>query len=208
MEGRLSSAAAPSVVLGLKTHIELAMLLEFGRAAVPVVGIAHDKNSIGLRFRYLTEGVVVQRLRSPEWLKGLLNLGRRLGAASLLVVSEANRLWLSRHRDEVLPLRAGFPGPEQYALMLNKAQTLRAAGEVGIRVPHTWQPWTLDHGLGLTGRLRFPLDLKWPDPNANFPVREARNIELQKAKHVVDAAAWKSAIRRYAPLSQWQHGQW
>ena len=55
----------PCVVLGLETQIGLSVVRELGRAGVPVIGVAQQANAIGLRSRYLTQGITVEQPRSP-----------------------------------------------------------------------------------------------------------------------------------------------
>jgi predicted ATP-grasp superfamily ATP-dependent carboligase len=193
----------PCVVLGLETQIGLAVVRELGRAGVPVIGIAHKPEAIGLRSRYLQRGIVVPQPRSAELLERLRSLGRELGPASLLAISEVNLSWLDQHRHELGDLRPALPAREQLQWVLDKSRTLAAAREVGIAVPESHEPGSLDEALALGERLHFPVVLKWADPNAVAPRLREHGLALLKTEFVLDASGWEAAARRYAAVGQW-----
>ncbi len=203
----MSRLANPCIVLGLETQIGLAVVRELGRAGVPVIGIAHSAGAIGLRSRHLTQGLVVTQPRSEALLRTIRELGQAHGPCSLLAISEVNLSWLDQHRQELGAVKAALPGHDQLQWVLDKSRTLDAARRVGIAVPESHAPRSLDEALRLAPTLRYPQVLKWADPNAVAPLLRQHGLSLLKTEYVHDAAAWRAAMQRYAPLGCWPMAQ-
>ena len=197
----VGAAVVPCIVLGLESQIGLALVRELGRAGVPVIGIAHAADELGLASRYLTERIVVSTSRSPALLAQICAIGQRFGGATLLTISEANLAWLVANRAQLLPVVALVPHADQLAAALDKARTLAFAREVGVPVPATWQPRSLLEALAL--RPEFPVVLKWPDPVAVMAELTAAQLPLHKAEFIHDIAALRSALTRYEPIGRW-----
>lgn len=193
----------PCIVLGLETQIGLNIVRELGRAGVPVIGIASHADAIGLRSRYLWQGLVVGAQRSPQLLQTLRSLGEQHGPCCLLTVSEANLAWLNQHRDELGVLRPQIPAPEPLAIVLDKQRTLALARQVGIAVPESIEAHSLDEARALAHSFRFPAVVKWADPNAVAPQLRALGLPLVKAEYVYSPEQWLALAQRYAPLGRW-----
>jgi predicted ATP-grasp superfamily ATP-dependent carboligase len=193
----------PCVVLGLETQIGLNIVRELGRAGVKVVGVAQSPHAMGLRSKYLWKGLVEPRLRSPELLALLQDVGRTYGACPLLAISEANLLWLQEHRQALAPLTPALPAPEAMATVLDKRATLIAAEAVGLDVPRTWQPLSVEDARN--GALSFPVPavLKWSDPNSVARALTEAGLPLLKAEFVTTTEALAEALRRYDRLGTW-----
>ena len=196
------AAAVPCIVLGLESQIGLALVRELGRAGVPVIGIAHSADELGLASRHLAERIVVAERRGPALLAAIRAIGERFGSATLVTVSEANLTWLAAHRAEIAPVAALVPRPEQLALALDKARTLALARELGVPVPATWQPQSMAEAHALRPDA-FPVVLKWPDPAAVMAALRAAGLPLHKAEFVLDLDALRAALARYEPVGRW-----
>jgi predicted ATP-grasp superfamily ATP-dependent carboligase len=194
---------APCIVLGLETQIGLGLVRELGRAGVPVIGIAHDARAIGLFSRYLWRKKVVTPARSEALLQVIRQLGEEHGPCCLLTVSEANLAWLNHHRHELGQVRPCVPSAESLATVLDKHQTLAAAQTVGIGVPATRQPLSMQEAQSLADDFPFPAVLKWADPNEVAGRLRAAGLALVKAEFVHTPAQWLDAARRYQPLGIW-----
>lgn len=193
----------PCIVLGMETQIGLGIVRELGRAGVPVIGIGHEPNAIGLASRYLMRGLVVNPPRSPELISAIRALGEEFGPCCLLTVSEANLAWLGQHRNSFGTVRAVVPAQEKLALVLDKQQTLQAAREVGIDVPETIELSTMAHAKEIAKGFTFPAVLKWKDPNAVATKLSANKLPLLKAEYVYTAERFLAVTRRYEPLGEW-----
>ena len=198
-----AEALPPCIVLGLETQIGLGIVRELGRAGVPVIGIAHDAAAIGLASRYLSRKVVVDAPRSPALVAAIRALGEELGPCCLLAVSEANLGWLSAHADAFGKVRVIVPTPQALAIVLDKQHTLRAAREVGIRVPETAEPASMAQAMELSRSFQFPAVLKWKDPNTVAPRLAQHGLALQKAEYVYTPEQFLQVARRYEPLGCW-----
>ena len=193
----------PCIVLGLETQIGLGIVRELGRAGVPVLGITHDPGAIGLASRYLSRKVVVEAPRSPALIAAIRALGEEFGPCCLIAVSEVNLGWLSAHTGAFGQVRVVVPTPQALAIVLDKQRTLRAAREVGIRIPETAEPASIAQALELARSFRFPAVLKWKDPNAVAPRLEQHGLALLKAEYIYTPEQFVQAARRYEPLDCW-----
>lgn len=193
----------PCIVLGLETQIGLSIVRELGRAGVPVIGIAHEADAIGLASRYLWRKQVVNPPRSPELIAAIRALGEEVGPCCLIAVSEANLNWLAVHTDAFGRVRPIVPSLEKMAVVLDKQRTLQAAREVGIAVPETVEPASMADVQALAASFRFPAVQKWKDPNAIAKKLNAHGLVLHKAEYVNTAAEFLAAAQRYEPLGEW-----
>lgn len=198
-----ASSLPPCIVLGLETQIGLGIVRELGRAGVPVIGIAHDPDAIGLASRYLSRKLVVNPPRSPELMAAICALGEEYGPCCLLAVSEANLSWLALNRNAFGRVRPIVPTPEKLAIVLDKQRTLKAAREVGIAVPETVELSSMAQANELAANFKFPAVLKWKDPNAVAQKLSAAGLELLKAEYVYTPEQFLTAARRYESLAEW-----
>ncbi|MFM2449122.1 MAG: hypothetical protein RIS44_1572 [Pseudomonadota bacterium] len=201
----LSYTQVPCIVLGLETQIGLGLVRELGRAGVKVIGVTHSAHDIGLRSKYLSESHVVPHRRNAALLQRLQEIARSHGGATLLTVSEVNLKWLATCRDELgaalHPLRLVVPQSRQLALVLDKEKTLALAKEVGVPVPQTVLPGSAtDPGLN---QLRFPVVLKWADPEKVSGLLQAARLPLHKAEFAMDLQALQRALQRYDGVGHW-----
>lgn len=193
----------PCVVLGLETQIGLGIVRELGRAGVSVIGIAHSKSALGLRSRYLKRGIVIDRPRSDELLACLRQLGDEYGGASLIAVSEANLNWLIHNRAELGRLKPVLPKFDALETVLDKQKTLAIAEQVGILVPRTVEPGSLEALDALAKEVAYPVVLKWKDPNAIGPKLAAYKIPMLKAEYAGSERELREIGRRYREIGKW-----
>lgn len=202
----MSSAAdtmLPCIVLGLETQIGLAVVRELGRAGVPVIGIAYEHDALALASRYLTRGIHVAVPRSPELVEVIKAIGEEVGPCCLLTVSEANLLWLSKHRRAFGNVRAIVPPHAALEVALDKKRTLELARAVGIRVPQTVEPLSMAEIGEVAAAFPFPAVLKWKDPAAVVPQLSELGIPFVKAEYIYSGAELRASCARYVKLGQW-----
>lgn len=193
----------PCIILGMETQIGLGLVRELGRAGVPVIGIAHEPDAIGLSSRYLSRKLVVKTPRSDELIAVIFALGEELGPCCLLAISEANLSWLARHRHAFGNVHPVVPEPDKLAIVLDKQRTLHAAREIGIDVPETVEPNSMQHAKTLAASFSFPAVLKWKDPNLIARKLSPHGLELLKAEYVYTPDDFLAAARRYEAVGMW-----
>ena len=196
-------ALPPCIVLGLETQIALGIVRELGRAGVPVIGIAHSKHALGLHSRYLVRRIIVEQPRSEVMLEQIRELGEEFGEIQLLTVSEVNLNWLLDNCHRLGKVQATLPKTNALSIVLDKRKTLIVAESMGITIPKTIEPESLEAIEKLADKLSFPLVLKWKDPNAIAPLLSANKIPLLKAEYVLDAGQLIAIGKRYLPLGKW-----
>ena len=198
-----ASTRCPCIVLGLETQIGLAIVRELGRAGVPVVGIAQSPDAIGLKSRYLKRGVVTNQPRSPQLIAQIKVLGEELGPCVLITVSEANLLWLTAHREEFGNVKPILPPPSALDIVLDKQQTLQMAKALGIAVPETFEPASMDEAQELANHFLFPAVLKWKDPNTAIKKLGPLGIDFVKAEYAYSPDEFLSIAHRYEAAGIW-----
>jgi predicted ATP-grasp superfamily ATP-dependent carboligase len=191
--------STPAIVLGIDTQIGVCLIRELGRAGVPVHGVTSDPDSIGLRSRYLTRGHVLPG-DEPSLVAGLNALGRTLGRAYLLAISEPNMEMLNRNRDRLGSVRALTPSATRLSAVLDKTRTLAAARSCGIIVPETWTIASLEEDLPIPQDARFPLILKWSDPNRVMAKLRERGLPLHKAEFAITRADLVAKLAVYRDI--------
>ncbi|QGZ40578.1 putative ATP-grasp superfamily ATP-dependent carboligase [Pseudoduganella flava] len=192
----------PAVVLGIDTPIGLAIVRSLGRHGVPVTGIARGMAAPGLSSRYLREGL----LRADDaqgTLEQLESLSRRLGPACLFAISEGDIALLNRHRDRLAGYRLMFPDARRMDAVLDKHRTYAAARAAGVPVPRTVQPATLDDAAAAAPELRYPVVLKWAEPNEAGILLRRAGLELDKTRYCHDANELLAYLRRFEPVGRY-----
>lgn len=198
-----SSEAPPCFVLGIETQIGVGVVRELGRAGIRVIGLANRDRSIGLKSRYLTRGVVVGSSRDQALIDKIQALGEEYGAGVLLAISETDLSWLIQHRDALLPITVVAPSADVFQRVLNKAETLRLAEQVGIRVPRTVNAGSSHQWREACTIVRYPVVVKWADPIAVMAQLRSHGLRLQKLEFAADAPALERIGERFAAAGVW-----
>jgi predicted ATP-grasp superfamily ATP-dependent carboligase len=193
--------STPAIILGIDTQIGLCLVRELGRAGIAVHGVTSDPRSIGLRSRYLTQGHVLPG-SEPELIEGLATLGRTLGRAYLLAVSEPHLEMLNRNRHRLGGVRALTPDPRRLSAALDKAATLALARQCGITVPEMWAVASTPDGIAITPGVRFPVVLKWSDPNRVFAALKMRGLPLHKAEFALTQDDLRAKLVPYRDIGE------
>jgi peptidoglycan/LPS O-acetylase OafA/YrhL/predicted ATP-grasp superfamily ATP-dependent carboligase len=188
----------PAVVLGIDTPIGLAIIRDLGRHGVTVYGIARSEGALGLSSRYLHRGMQ----RADDVVAQLRRLADEIGPAALFAIAETDILALNKARGQLPGYRFMFADDVRMERVLHKDQTYAAAAQVGVFVPRTWHPASIDDGAAAAAQARYPVVLKWADPNAMIPLLRQAGMRLEKAQYCDEAAALMAALRRYQLLAR------
>lgn len=188
----------PSVaLLTTDSPIGLTIMRELGRRGVPVVAIGKTARSLGRHSRFAAK--FAERPEGPiaDWLDPL---AKQYGFAHLMAVSEGDLLQLADIRQAgTSQVQLAVPGPVQLRTVLDKEAVSSVAARIGIAVPESWSPISSDPA-NIEG-LRFPVAIKWPDPNAIIPLLDTAGIEFVKVEYADNAGELAIALRRYDAIS-------
>jgi predicted ATP-grasp superfamily ATP-dependent carboligase len=189
----------PAVVLGIDTPIGLTVIRDLGRHGVTVYGVGRSAGSLGMASRYLHQGLA--RASGEEALIAqLVQLGERLGTACLFAISENDIELLNRHLDKLTAYKIMFPDKARMDSVLNKDRTYAAAARVGIRTPRTEQVASLAEADALCTQLRFPVVLKWANPQGVVGQLVAAGLALDKTHYCDTPAQLLAYLRRFEPV--------
>jgi predicted ATP-grasp superfamily ATP-dependent carboligase len=183
----MSDALLPAVVLGIDTPIGLAIVRDLGAHGVQVVGLGRKTSALGMYSRYLHEGMV-RADGEAALIDQLCALAGRLGRACLFAISEGDIALLNRHRARLSGFQLMFADAGRMDRVLNKEQTYAAAATVGVRVPRTEQIAGMAELTGLAASLRYPVVLKWANPNEVIRVLSGAGLALDKTHYCYSAA--------------------
>lgn len=186
----------PAVVLGIDTPIGLTVIRDLGRNGVTVYGLGRSAGALGMASRYLHQGLV--RAAGEEALIAqLVELGARLEAACLFAISENDIELLNRHLDRLTAYKIMFPDKARMDSVLNKDRTYAAAARVGIRTPRTEQVASLAEAAALGPQLRFPVVLKWANPQGVVGQLAAAGLALDKTQYCDTPAQLLAYLGRF-----------
>lgn len=199
----MSDLLLPAIVLGIDTPIGLAIIRDLGDHGVKVYGIGRTPEALGMSSRHLQRGFV-RADGEAALIAQLLELGRRFGKACLFAISESDIALLNRHRDTLVEsFQLMFADEARMSRVLNKEQTYAAAVQVGVRVPMTEQVASMAEVLVLGNALRFPVVLKWANPNEVVAVLERSGLALDKTHYCYSADELIAYLQPYEEVGRY-----
>lgn len=191
------TSAEAVIVLGTDTPIGLTIIRELGQHGVQVHGVGRSRRALGAWSRHITS----HRLRAEgdeALCRQLQELAAATGSRCVMAISESDLMWLNRHRAALEPLNLLIPSQEALSRVIDKSLTVPVAQSVGIDVPVSVQIHSIDELPAALNGLRFPVVLKWADPNAAGPSLRAIGLALDKSHYCYDAAEVKRYLQPYA----------
>lgn len=195
----MTAELPPAIILGIDTPIGLSMVRELGRHGVPVYGIAGSRRALGLRSRYLRRGWL--RPNGADEVVRLINdIAGRTGARLLLAISEAD-IFMLREREAQLPgVALLMPTADKLRLVTDKLATARIAEGLGIPVPQSAEATGAADVDRLAEGVRFPVILKWRDPNLVLRRLSPVGLSFHKAEYCYSPESLRRALHRYDPV--------
>jgi D-aspartate ligase len=159
-QGQEMSAKVGAVVVGGDFH-GLGIMRSLGSRGVPIC-VVDDEYSIGRFSRYATHSVRAPSLRKErETVDFLLAMGRRMNLKGWVLFPTRDELVaaFSRHRDELAEFfRVPTPDWGTVKWAWNKWNTYSLAEKLGIPIPRTWCPKSLEDIDAIDAP--FPLGVK------------------------------------------------
>lgn len=192
----------PAVVLGIDTPIGLAIVRSLGRRGVSVYGIARSAAAPGLSSRYLRQGIL-RAQDAAGTLDQLEELAGRIGPSCLFAISEGDIALLNRHRDRLSGYRLMFPDTRRMDAVVDKQKTYAAAGKAGVPVPRTVQPETFAQAQAVAPTLRYPVVLKWSEPNEAGILLRRAGLSLDKTRYCHDGEELLDYLRQFEPVGRY-----
>jgi predicted ATP-grasp superfamily ATP-dependent carboligase len=200
--GLMSEALLPAVVLGIETPIGLAIIRSLGEHGVKVYGIGRHADALGMASRYLQHGFV-RADGEAALVQQLIDLSQGFGPACLFAISESDIAMLNRHRERLASYRLMFADAQRMQRVLNKEQTYAAAAAVGVRVPRTEQPASIAQVQAVAATLRFPVVLKWANPNDVVRALSAAGLALDKTHYCYSADELIAYLQPYESVGMY-----
>ena len=192
----------PAVVLGIDSPIGLTIVRELGGHGVPVIGLGRSTAALGMASRHLHRGLV-RANGDGALIDQLQQLGAQLGRACLYAIAETDIMLLNRQQHRLTAFVPMYADAVRMARVLDKTHTYAAAARLGLQVPRTVHITSPGALAGLTATLRFPVVLKWADPNHVAPALAAAGLTLDKTHYCQTAQQLDDYLRQYAPVGHY-----
>ena len=186
-----------AIVIGGE-HPGLGIARSLGRRGIPIY-VIDDQYSISQFSKYVTRVVRVKDLRDEtRTVESVLDVGRRYGLKGwvLFPTRDETVAAFSRHRDRLAEFfRVTTAGWETVKWAWDKKNTYERAAELGIPVPHTYNPRTEPELKALYSRL--PLALKPAVKENFFYATGAKAWRAETPDQLIDL--FRRAIRQIRP---------
>jgi predicted ATP-grasp superfamily ATP-dependent carboligase len=189
-------------VLGLESQIGLGIVRELGRAGIPVIGISRNSRALALASRFLLDRILIDG-RTEESIDSIRRVGDQYGGGVLIAISDPDLAWLAKYQESLGSVTPILPPKAAFETALNKKRTIEIARQLGIRVPQTVEVKNDSDIETIAETVRFPVVLKWQDPQAVSSALHALGMELIKAEYIYDRSALTESLARYCLLGQW-----
>lgn len=143
--------------------IALTIARNLGREGIPVVRLHPNPHSIDLSSMYVESMICPDCVKSPaETLNYLLKIAKNFTEPMVLFpATDECAKFTSAYEKE---LKGHFlipqPGKEVIEKIINKRRVYEAATSVGIDIPETYFPKSLEETVGLSKRMRYPCVIK------------------------------------------------
>jgi predicted ATP-grasp superfamily ATP-dependent carboligase len=177
----------PAIVLGVEEiSAGLTVIRELGERGVRVHAIAKYRTP-ALYSRWLTKGYIV-----PTFDVVPVDLINRIaadeGSCFLLSTSESDSVLARRAADEgrLRRVKVLLPTLSLLQLVNDKAAIYRIAEEVGVPIPKTWRPRTVEEVAAPPKSLTYPCVVKFSDPVGVTPLLQKNGLALFKVKYCYD----------------------
>ena len=187
------------MVLGADSPIGLTVVRELGARGVPVIAHGRSDRALGRFSRFSSEFVLDTRplgMWLPEFAAA-----RGLGA--VMAISEGQLLELAALHGQMGDCRVLGPDAAALARVLDKAQTLATAAELGMAVPLAWQPMQGEDHAARAAQIAYPVAIKWADPSAVQVALSDAGLPLEKVEYAADAPQLIAILSRYDRIECW-----
>jgi len=189
----IEPALPTAVVLDVRWTNGLAAIRSLGRAGVPVVAVAHARRALGFSSRYATPFVCPHPVKEEAaYVDALERLGDGLDRpAPLLPTHDEYMNPVARNRER-LGDRFLYPFPDWDVLEViqSKEKQLSRAVELGIPLPQTRYPRTVEEALSVAGELGYPLVVKPSDPPWFRVNYHRQGFRCDSEEQLVQAFEW------------------
>ena len=190
-----------ALVFGVDTQIGLTVVRELAAHDVAVYGVAHSRRGVGLYSRALRRGWV---LDPTEEAADLVNrIADEFDVPFLMVMGEAEITYFNERRGALRRIRPLIPEASRMSVVLNKAEVIAHATEVGIATPQTMVIESPDQVESVAKLASYPVVLKWADPHAVVGALGAHGLAVEKARYCHDAEELTRTLRRYDVVARY-----
>jgi D-aspartate ligase len=163
-------AATPAVVCEVGWVNGLGAIHSLGRAGVPVISLDHRPWALGFHSRYALPVLAPDPLGDEQgFIAALRELAGAIGRPAAIFPTHDEHLnSLARHRDELVEhFLCPFPGWDVLEPLQSKRYQLETAQRIGLAVPRTFHPRSLDDAVAAADEVGYPVLVK-PSDNVVF----------------------------------------
>ena len=159
----------PAAFVSYMSYSGLGIVRGLGRRGIPVFALDPDRTQTGMTSRFCQARVIPRvEEREEEHLDYLIRLTRSLPEKPVLFSTGDNTVCCYARHENSLQRHFRFAGPpaEIVRKTATKDALWRTASELGIPVPETHAPGSLDEVRAVAGTIPYPCIIKPAQPNS------------------------------------------
>jgi predicted ATP-grasp superfamily ATP-dependent carboligase len=197
----------PAVVIGTHT-MGLGVIRALGRMGVPVVALYYRRDDMGFVSKYVWKSIHVPHPETEEcrFIDCLIDLASRMAGSPLIPVSDESLKIVSRNKSLLQHyFKVACPEWEVVRKLLEKNLTYELAKVMGVPIPQTGMPASMEEAISLGNDLGFPCLLKPVESHSYYDlfrrklVRVENTSQLAKAFREVERAGSRVMLQEFIP---------
>ena len=197
---QMEEECRPVIVYGADTTIGLPILRDLGMHGVPIIALQRHRHGLG---RFSRHTIAWEQIESaPEDRIAQLERMTAEHSAQFIIASSEDLFAFVRQAADAGKLSATVLGPSKAAFdaSVDKFTAEKAAREVGLPTPLTWQISALSDLEAPPAGFRFPCILKWRNSNLVWHQLKEHGLSFTKSEFIRDEASLRSSLSRYEGL--------
>jgi predicted ATP-grasp superfamily ATP-dependent carboligase len=179
----------PAVVIGTHT-MGLGVIRALGRMGVPVIALYYRWNDMGFVSRYIQESIHVPRPEAEEghFIERLIDLASHAPGSPLIPVSDESLKIVSRNKTLLQNyFKVACTEWEITRKLLEKNLTYELAKSVGVPIPETGTPVSMDEAISLGNDLGFPCLVKPVESHSYYDRFRRKIVKVESVAQLVTA---------------------
>ncbi|MFL5914289.1 MAG: hypothetical protein ACJ752_01435 [Gaiellaceae bacterium] len=196
------SGQGTAVVVEVAWVNGLAAIRSLGRRGLRVLALDHRPHALGFRSRYAEPRLAPDPLDDEDgFIEALRSIAEETDdVLPVFPTHDEHVNAIARHADALAErYRFPFPSWEVLERIQSKRHQLETAESVGVPVPRTRYPHSVDEALAAGEELGFPLIVK---PSANVGFRRSHGRQLFRCENANELGRAYEAAAPYEPMVQ------
>jgi D-aspartate ligase len=169
----------PAIVIGTHT-MGLGVIRALGIMNVPIIAIYYKTDDMGYVSKYVQESIHFPNPETEEYhfVERLIDLAKRFPGSPLIPVSDESLKILSKHKPLLQEYyKVACAEWEVIRQLLEKKYTYSLAASVGVPIPKTITPVSLDDVIMFAKELEYPCLVKPVESHSYYALFRKKNVK-------------------------------